>query len=97
MFVSVTEFEKQQQSKMDPFASYKVKTEVHRFIHTCIHTPCCPTCYLRLQEWRRMQYVATWISIGTGISVLGMTSLSYGEMEGFTLGRLIFSVAPRHY
>ena len=28
LFVSETEFEKQQPSKMDPFDSYKVKTEV---------------------------------------------------------------------
>ena len=28
LLVSVTEFEKQQPSKMDPFASYKIKTEV---------------------------------------------------------------------
>jgi len=34
LFVSVTEFEKQQPSKMDPFASYKVKTEVRTYIHT---------------------------------------------------------------
>ena len=34
LFVSVTEFEKQQPSKMDPFASYKVKTEVCTYMHT---------------------------------------------------------------
>ena len=30
LFVSVTEFDKQQPNKMDPFASYKIKTEVYR-------------------------------------------------------------------
>lgn len=33
LFVFVTEFEKQQTSKMDPFASYKVKTEVYTYVH----------------------------------------------------------------
>ena len=34
LFVSVTEFEKQQPTKMDPFASYKVKTEVRTYMQT---------------------------------------------------------------
>ena len=33
LFVSVTEFDKQQPNKMDPFASYKIKTEVYQSIN----------------------------------------------------------------
>lgn len=36
LFVSVTEFDKQQPNKMDPFASYKIRTEVRTYVHHAV-------------------------------------------------------------